>query len=332
MSRETERMGCRRAFDVDLVACLLDRDRPEWQDFRDHYPTCPECASEVRTWTELQVELAPAHPAPARLVRYQDAPASLRAEERHAIREHVEACTACRDELHMLRTTDLPALVRAGTAVATPLRTSAAVPPRRHAPRRRLGSRLRAFVWRPGVAYALALLLLVPALAPYRHVLVPAAPPERRTVRLAPHGELRRAARPDLALGDAAAPEPPATAALEAKTRRAEEQAPAAPAVWPRLDLTPSSTHLVIAASPGLVVTLPAPGGAVTAGPAELRIHDATGRRELREAYFGPPTSRFALHVPSVWLEPGRYVVELYVGDEKPAATATLDVAARSPS
>jgi len=57
-----EAMACRKAFDVDLVACLLDAGRPEWTEFREHYPRCPECAAEVRTWTELQSSLAPPHP------------------------------------------------------------------------------------------------------------------------------------------------------------------------------------------------------------------------------------------------------------------------------
>jgi hypothetical protein len=86
----------------------------------------------------------------------------------------------------------------------------------------------------------------------------------------------------------------------------------------------------VIAASPGLILTLPVPGDAATAGPAELRIRDGAGRRELREEHFGPPTRRVAMRVPGEWLVPGRYVVELYAGGDRPVATATLSVVARA--
>lgn len=326
-------MTCRRAFDVDLVACLLDRSRPEWEAFRDHYPTCPDCAAEVRAWTELQGELAPAHPAPARLLRYQDEPASLPVEERRAIRDHVAACAPCRDELHMLRTTDLPALVRAGTAAAAPAGTP--LPARRRRRERRgIGARLRALLWHPAFAYALALLLVVPALLP---TVVPQradAPRARsdaayRREEAAPRTAMKAAApdadRPPLAAQQrAAAP----AAEGQAAPALADRAAPAAPPVWPRLDLTPGSSHLVIAASPGLILALPVPGDAATAGAAELRIHDAAGRRELREEHFGPPTRRVTMRVPADWLEPGRYVVELWLGDTKPAVTATLDVAA----
>lgn len=346
MSRESETMGCRRAFDVDLVACLLDRDRPEWEAFRDHYPTCAECATEVRTWTELQTELAPAHPEPARLLRYEDDPAALRSQERHAIREHVAACAACRDELHMLRTTDVAALVRAGTSAVAPAASPAPVRRRRpRAARRGFGTRLRGLLWHPGFAYALAVALMIPALAPYRDVLVPAPRSadeagrarevEARKVDAAAPARVADHDRPGQALDDAPAEAP--SAAMEAfraapSAPKAGSARPDAPpqAVWPRLDMTPTSSHLVIAASPGLILTLPVPGDAATAGPAELRVRDAAGHRELREEHFGPPTSRVAMRVPGEWLVPGRYVVELYTGGDRPVATATLNVAART--
>jgi hypothetical protein len=350
MSRETDTMTCRRAFDVDLVACLLDRSRPEWEAFRDHYPTCPDCAAEVRAWTELQAELAPAHPAPARLLRYQDEPTSLPAEERHAIRDHVAVCAPCRDELHMLRTTDLPALVRAGTAASAP--AGAPLPARRpRRGRRGIGGRLRALLWHPAFAYALVLLLVVPALlptlAPRRDVARPgpAAPAEPGAAVVG--REAREGAAP-MAARKAATPEAyrplaeqQATPSAEGRAAsaladraaarsRVDQAAPASPPVWPRLDMTPGSSQLVVAASPGLILALPVPGDAATAGAAELRIHDAADRRELREEHFGPPTRRVTMRVPAGWLEPGRYVVELWLGDTKPAVTATLDVAARS--
>ena len=62
-------MKCRRAFEADLLAVV----RAEGGDaeFLAHYPTCPDCAAEVRVWGELDGMLrtgaspADAHPEPA---------------------------------------------------------------------------------------------------------------------------------------------------------------------------------------------------------------------------------------------------------------------------
>lgn len=331
MSRETDTMGCRRAFDVDLVACLLDRNRPEWQAFRDHYPTCPACAAEVRTWTELHAELAPIHPAPEALVRYEDDPEALRPGEREAIVAHVTACPACRDELRTLRATDLPALVRAGSAAAGPVPARAVVPRARR--RRGLGARLRAVVWHPGFAYATALLLLIPALAPYRNLVVP-TPASRDALHDEAAAERPVARREaELAADTAVPPAAPAqradaAAVGEAYVAGARSTATSVPLPWPRLDMTPDTNHLVIAASPGLIVALPVPGDVATAGPATLVVHDPAGRRVLREEYFGPPTRRVTMRVPGEWLRPGRYVVELELGGEAAVVAATLEVVA----
>jgi len=329
-------MSCRRAFDVDLVACLLDRARPEWQAFRDHYPTCADCAAEVRTWTELHGELTPAHPDPATLVRYEDDPATLHADERSAIADHLAECPGCRDEVRTLRVTDLAALVRAGQSVAG-AHGDSAPPPRPTRGPRRLGRRLGAVLWSPGFAYAVVLLLLVPTLAPLRSLLstsIPSSPVASPSVASAPRDD--QAAKLDglASLADDAQvaqlrAEPP-TAAETASTfaagaREDRQEAP----VWPRLNMTPDTAHLVIAASPGLIVSLPMPGDDVTAGPTTLRIRDAAGQRALREEYFGAPTHRIALRVPSDWLRPGRYVVELLADGDRVLTKADLEVASQ---
>ncbi len=42
---------------LTLAAFVIDPRDPTWAEFREHYPTCPDCAGEVRAWTELHVEL-----------------------------------------------------------------------------------------------------------------------------------------------------------------------------------------------------------------------------------------------------------------------------------
>ena len=43
-------MSCRRAFDVDVAEFLARSSAPEFSDFREHYPRCPDCAPEMRTF------------------------------------------------------------------------------------------------------------------------------------------------------------------------------------------------------------------------------------------------------------------------------------------
>jgi len=141
-------MTCRKAYELDLPAFLADPTGAVWAEFRDHYPRCPACASEVRAWTELHLALGSAsHPDPADLVRYVDGSTSLPPTTRHAIAEHLAACAACRDEAHTLRTFD-------------PLATLAATPARRR--RRRFAfPSVGRIVWHPAFAYAVALLAVL---------------------------------------------------------------------------------------------------------------------------------------------------------------------------
>lgn len=162
-------MSCRRAFDLDLAAYLVEPRREEFAGFRGHYPRCPDCAAEVRTWTELQARLgggaAPAHPAPRRLLDFEAE--RLPAEERLRVSAHLERCVSCRDELAALRGFD-PASSRAPSAAAPagPLRALAG-----------LLDALRRVLWHPAFAYAVALVVTAPALylwtAPAEPPLVP---------------------------------------------------------------------------------------------------------------------------------------------------------------
>jgi hypothetical protein len=149
---------CRKAFERDLAAFVIDPRDPTWAEFREHYPTCPDCAAEVRAWTELQIELQAGkgehdpHPSKDLLLSYEERRETLHPAERRMIEGHLACCHVCSDELRMLRGFDFSVL-------------------RRPVPRRRerswrlvreLPSWLRAVVWHPAFAYALVLMLLYP--------------------------------------------------------------------------------------------------------------------------------------------------------------------------
>lgn len=95
-------MTCRRAFEIDVAAFVVDPRDPAWDDFRAHYPRCADCAAEVSAWSALQASLAERHPEPGELLRWNDAPDALGREARDAIARHVDRCASCRDELRAL--------------------------------------------------------------------------------------------------------------------------------------------------------------------------------------------------------------------------------------
>jgi hypothetical protein len=170
-------MKCRRAFETDLLAVL--RGESADADFLAHYPSCADCAAEVRVWSELDGMLraaAPAeewHPALEVLLQLVDAPAALATDKRRALEHHLVGCRVCADEVWTLRSFDPASVViaapsrvaaavapapspRAGTAAAAPASAPGAVPER--------GSWLGRLVWHPAFAYALVAVLLVPLL------------------------------------------------------------------------------------------------------------------------------------------------------------------------
>lgn len=171
-------MGCRRAYDTDLGEFVRDPGGSEWTAFRLHYAGCPECSAEVRAWTELHTllqgeqtalpEYDPGlpHPAPERLLQFEEAPGSLPAAERQLLERHLARCRSCADELAALRRFDLAAIKR--VAPARRVRRVASVAD--------LFAVVRRAVFHPAFAYALVLLLLYPTVA--KHV------PRRQT---APH-------------------------------------------------------------------------------------------------------------------------------------------------
>jgi hypothetical protein len=379
-------MACRRAFDLDLVACLLDRERPEWREFRDHYPRCPECAAEVRTWTELHTHPDPDHVEPAALLAFEDAPGTLATAERRRIGAHLEACASCRDELTTLRGTDVAQLVQGEGRPAPSSR------------RWRLPS-LRGVLVHPAFAYGLVLVLVLPAAWPLVRdqvaprprakpaVHAPAAGIAEEKVVPAPARELDAVGTPPLsddadspfeheapsqgapsqgapsreffrsdALADAAAPRDedralaPAEPATESRRRAlggADQAVPAAPepvraqtkrsaaakaapdpmekdTAWPTVMLDPQVDTVVSVTGPGLLVRMPIPTTALTAGLAEVRVRDRSGTREMRQQHFGPPAHVAEIRLPAAWLTPGTYRVELLLGGDEPVSSARL--------
>ena len=107
-------MSCEKAKEIDLAAYLVDPDLPEWAEFREHYPTCPDCAEEVAAWNRVEASLRSAgdpqqeaHPAVELLARFEDDPRSLSPAEWRRVDTHTRECRQCADELAALRDFDL---------------------------------------------------------------------------------------------------------------------------------------------------------------------------------------------------------------------------------
>lgn len=165
--------GCRRSVEIDLAEFLAHAAAPRWREFREHYPLCPQCAAEVRAWTEVHAALSAetsAHPDPELLGRFESRSPQLSAEQRAAVEGHLEVCASCRDELAALARFD-PAVFRQPARVR---------PKEEGSPLAAWLERLRSVVWHPAFAYALVLLLLLPILGRLREE---GAAPMSRAVR-----------------------------------------------------------------------------------------------------------------------------------------------------
>jgi hypothetical protein len=311
-------MSCRRAFDVDLADFLAHATRPEWAEFRAHYPRCATCAAEVRAWTELHVELSAAggalHPAPEALARFAEAPAALPEPERRTIARHLEACLPCADEVRTLGRLDLAALVAA---------------PRKAPGRAWFPGFVGRLVLHPAFAYALVLALVVPALvrrggevpAPQgKTAAAPAAREEDDAFRSAPSVDLAaRAGRRERAASEPSPAAPEQEVQVPEVMGRLKKLAPAAgddltdaPVALLRRD---APVEVVARAREAVVLRLPATGARADGAGAEVRVVDEARRRELRERLPSAlPGGTAEVRVPAGWLLPGRYRVELDAG------------------
>ncbi|HEV7734505.1 MAG TPA: hypothetical protein VGR62_20190 [Candidatus Binatia bacterium] len=344
-------MTCRRAFDLDLAAYLVDPRATEWAEFRDHWPACADCAAEVAAWTALQARLGSSHPDAEVLLRWVDGGDALPAAERLAVARHVEACPSCTDELRALARFDVAPHVTAAPA----------------APARRPWT-IRRVLWNPALAYALLLLALLPTLRQRHEVVQMRAgiPPETTAPapakareqapaladREAPAGDgagfagssrstdapaegrarglggaapapppppspalERKAAEPPMAERDTRLPEPAPSPqpAARAKTAVPKTAVPkAAPTESRRApDAMPSAPS--DAEAPAFLI-IPLPDAARTAGVVEVRIHDADGDRELRERFpVHSDLTVLSFELPPSWRDHSTYEVELRV-------------------
>jgi hypothetical protein len=194
-------MSCRKAFEADIAAFLLDPGGPEWAELRGHYPRCPDCATEIRAWTELHtllesgapgpaaVEAGSAHPDEELLLQFEEHPERLASTQRQAVADHLATCRSCADELGALRRFDFARLEPAAPASMRQPRVSPL----------RLASLVRRVVLHPAFAYAVVLLLLYPTVA---ERFFPAPPPTGAPVAptssespMAAHEEGERGAR-----------------------------------------------------------------------------------------------------------------------------------------
>ncbi len=318
-------MTCRRALDLDLADFVSDAARPEWAEFRAHYPRCAECSAEVRAWTELHLSLRASgdHPAEELLLRFETEPGRLPAAERRAVEDHLAHCASCRDELGALRRLDFAQLAPR-VAASTSARTSFA-------------EVLRRALLHPAFAYALVLLLLFyPALERRQTERedrgTPAAmgeassggalrsePAKQATARYTDEVLARRKLDAPLERAGrespAAAPTAPAAGNLaEEKDERAfaKSRRSLAAEGWRALALSrPGAAVDVDAASleGGLVLTLPVPE-TTPAGPVEVRVVDAQAGREMRQR-FADARGSVTMRLPAAWLTPGTYTAEL---------------------
>jgi hypothetical protein len=279
-------MTCRRAFDVDLAGFLRDPRAPELAEFVDHYPRCPDCAGEVRAWTEVHLGLGASHPAPADLLAFQDGTLSEHA--RAAVQQHVAGCPSCAEELRAVRRFD------AGTTESIRADPEAARPTPR---------RLARMLWHPAVAYGVALLVVASAVLQRRGEVTPA-------VRVA-----AREAAPPLAAPRLELAVPPPEAAREpGEDSRGAGAAPAAKSSQP----TSAPPTLLPGRAPTLdlrsqSITIPLPPALGTASGLEVRIRDEAGKRELLQRFDAPTREGVVVaQLPTGWLAlGGAWEVEL---------------------
>ncbi len=182
----TER--CQRASDMDLAAFLAEPQSPEWAEFRQHYLQCRTCATEVFGWTRLAAVLrsismnpGATHPAEEQLAHFQRRPERLSVEERHAIEQHLKNCPACAEELSFVESFDFSLLEedQAGARKAKEPSIRAAVSTYWESLLAPFFAGFRHLVLHPAFAYAVALLLAIPAV---RYYALPAAPESTRSL------------------------------------------------------------------------------------------------------------------------------------------------------
>ncbi len=214
-------MACRRIETLDLPAFLNEPEAAAFDDFRSHYPGCPECSAEVRAWTELHLQLhaeADDHPSVDELLRIQDAPDSLSTEDRERLTRHLSSCAACAEEVRAMEafapapdseriaTAESAPAARAGVAFSGSAPSASLREALRRDVERELaerpdpgwGRRVARVVWSPAFAYAALLVVTLPLVLLRRDVVVePIRPSVRAPATPETAGGVRRAADAD---------------------------------------------------------------------------------------------------------------------------------------
>jgi hypothetical protein len=345
-------MSCRRAFEIDLAGFLAEPRAEGFAGFRDHYPRCRECSAEVRAWTELDQQLrahagsGATHPSASLLARYDGSPGALGPAERAGVERHLAQCPGCRDELRALKAFApdrvrgaapegsfgrrlrerlaplgrvawhpgfayaLLALILLPTVYATVAPRFGAAPPASEALRepRALMQNLEMRSADESLAFAESDRER-PALAKK------SSRPVESPVQLRARREVA-AVRPSAELADREArsdrPAREPTVAFGVAPEAARRSAADFPPVRLRADRPIELAAGAIRGGLRLQIPLTAELGEAGGGELQLRVSDASGRRELRERLVvDPGATKVETRLPAGWLTPGLYRVEL---------------------
>ena len=216
-------MSCAHWERLDLVHFLDEPDAEVFATFREHYPSCATCSTEVRVWTELHASLRhteDAHPEPELLLQLVDTPEALPAEIRSRWEAHLDRCPACREEKRSLE------------AYAAPPDAPAGPLPSYAAPEREEGWARRAqrVLWSPAFAYAMLIAIAAPLVYLRRDVIVE---PIERSFPVAEHPASEELAMRPRARAQEAVAGPPKEAPLpEADAFVAAEPPPRGTDAW----------------------------------------------------------------------------------------------------
>jgi Domain of Unknown Function (DUF928)/Putative zinc-finger len=107
---------CTKAREIDLAEYTVDPRAPEWAEFRNHYPTCPQCAravaeiSSIKTAVRAEHRAASAHSSEADLIALASPSSHLPPSERARLQAHLAGCAPCRTEFAVLQRYDFAAV------------------------------------------------------------------------------------------------------------------------------------------------------------------------------------------------------------------------------
>ncbi len=249
-------MPCTRIQEIDVAEFAVDPRAPAWADFRDHYPRCPECSSEVARFATLKRGLAgegegaSAHPSEAELVALATPASRLAPEQRVRLEAHLAGCAPCRTELAVVRGPGFPAVSAA---------------PARPRWLEWLDGVLAPLLRRPALVAAVIALLAVPvAVFLWRRAQETPAAPSAPTAEIERGASGAAVAKAPPAAPAAAEPEPPgvAPAPPEAQPQPVEslvarEEPTTAPAPAARPEPTPVAEEPAVAKHPVVAKRVP---------------------------------------------------------------------------